>query len=203
MFHRFRRISPDTWFALGLEFFAIVVGVLFALAVDEWHENRQIDEMNAIAVERLNEEIRRNYEEISANVQVIEERYGRLAAMRVGTDAPFSEKIVQFSGFAFPDLKNSVWQRLSDDRLTNRIDPAYVDGAAELYNQNRLLDGLSREFFSLMASVAFHDAKQAPLVLNISKQIMLQQIQWEREALARYEDFMRRHFDRATETTTP
>jgi hypothetical protein len=31
---------------------------------------------------------------------------------------------------------------------------------------------------------------------------MLQQIQWEREALARYEDFMRRHFGAATDGKT-
>lgn len=40
---------------MGLEFFAIIIGVLIALNVDEWREQRQIAEMNDIAVERLNE----------------------------------------------------------------------------------------------------------------------------------------------------
>lgn len=193
MLHRFRRISSDTWFALGLEFFAIVVGVLFALAVDEWREERQITRMNAIAVERLNEEIRRNHAEIAASVQIIEERYARLAALAVGTDASFGERTAQFSGFNFPDLKDSVWQRVSNDRLANQIDALYIDGAAELYNQNELLDRLALEISSLMVSETYHDPARAPLALAISKRIMLQQIQWSREALARYEDFMARH----------
>lgn len=193
MFHRFRRITPDTWFALGLEFFAIVIGVLFALTVDEWREERQIEEMNAIAVERLNEEILRNYEEIARSVAIVEERYARLAALSVGTDAPFAEKISQFTGYSVPDLKSSVWERMGHDTLANRIDPIYLDGATELYNQNRLLEQLSDEIFALTVSEKFHDPAQAPLAWNVSKFLMLQQIQWEREALARYEDFLVRH----------
>ena len=193
MLHRFRRIAPDTWFALGLEFFAIVIGVLFALAVDEWRDERQVRHLNAIAVERLNEEIRRNHAEITASVNIIEERYGRLAAMRIGTDLPFDERVAQFSGFNFPDLKDSVWQRVSDDRLANRIESSYIDGAAELYNQNELLERLGLEISRLMVSEVYHDPARAPLALAISKRIMLQQIQWSREALARYEDFMQRH----------
>ena len=193
MLHRFRRITSDTWFALGLEFFAIVVGVLLALNVDEWREQRQIAEMNAIAVERLNEEILRNYEEIERSANIVEERYARLAALSVGTESPFSEKVAQFGGYNFPDLKSSVWERLGHDSLANRIDPLYLDGATELYYQNQLLDYLSKQIFDLMVSAMFHDPALAPLTLNISKTIMLQQMQWEREALARYEDFIRRH----------
>ena len=111
MFHRFRRIAPDNWFALGLEFFAIVVGVLFALAVDEWHEERQIDEMNAIAVMRLNEEILRNHKEVTRNTAVIKDRYARLVAMRVDNDIPFVERVAEFAGYSFPDLKKPVWRR--------------------------------------------------------------------------------------------
>lgn len=197
MLHRFRRITSDTWFALGLEFFAIVLGVLLALNVDEWREQRQIAEMNAIAVERLNDEILRNFKEIEHSVRIVEERYARLAALNVGNDGPFSEKLVLFGGFNFPDMKSSVWERMSHDPLANRIDPMYIDGANELYNQNRLIDQLSRQIFELTTSTTFHDPAQAPLTWNIVKTVMRQQIQWEREALARYEDFLHRHMPQA------
>jgi hypothetical protein len=193
MLHRFRRITSDTWFAMGLEFFAIVVGVLFALHVDEWREQRQIAEMNDIAVDRLNEEILRNYEEIGRSVRVVEERFGRLAALAVGTDAPFVERIAEFSGYNFPDLKNSVWARMEHDTLANRIDPVYIDGATELYNQNHRLELLTQAIARLTVSETFHDPVRAPLAWNVSKTLLLQQIQLEREALARYEDFVRRH----------
>lgn len=193
MLHRFRRITSDTWFALGLEFFAIVIGVLFALNVDEWREQRQIEETNAIAVDRLNDEILRNLEELERSARVTEERYSRLAALNVSTDGPFSEKLAQFGGYHFPDLKQSVWERMGHDSLANRIDPLYIDGATELYNQNRLLDYLSEQIFDLTVSETFHDPALAPLTWNISKTVVLQQIQWQREALARYEDFIRRH----------
>ncbi|MBW3567419.1 MAG: hypothetical protein KY410_05580 [Proteobacteria bacterium] len=199
MLHRFRRITSDTWFALGLEFFAIVLGVLFALNVDEWREQRQIAEMNAIAVERLNDEILRNFEELERSARVTEERYSRLAALNVGTDGPFSEKLAQFGGYHFPDLKHSVWERMGHDTLANRIDPLYIDGATELYNQNRLLDYLSEQIFDLTVSETFHDAALAPQPWTISKTVMLQQIQWQREALARYEDFIRRHMPARTD----
>lgn len=201
MLHRFRRITSDTWFAMGLEFFAIIIGVLIALNVDEWREQRQIGEMNEIAVERLNEEILRNYEEISRSANIVEERYARLAALNVTTDSPFSEKLAQFGGFNFPDLKNSVWARMGHDPLANRIDPLYVDGATELYNQNQLLDHLSKQIFDLTVSATFHDPALAPMTWNISKTMMLLQIQWEREALARYEDFIERHMPGALENT--
>jgi len=203
MLHRFRRITSDTWFALGLEFFAIVMGVLFALNVDEWREQRQIEEMNAIAVERLNDEILRNYEEIERSARIVEERYARLAGLTVGTDGPFSEKLVQFGGYNFPDLKSSVWQRMGHDTLANRIDPLYIDGATELYNQNRLLDRLSDRIFDLTVSDTFHDPELAPLTWNISRTMVLQQIQWEREALARYEDFIQRHMPGALAADAP
>ena len=193
MLQRFRRISSDTWFALGLEFFAIVIGVLFALAVDEWRDNRQIDEMNAISIERLNEEIQRNYIEIARSVAIVEERYARLAAMNVGSDQPFSERVAEFTGYNFPDLSDSVWERMGHDTLANRIDPAYIDGATRLYYQNQVLDELRQSIFRLTVSDAFHDPAQANLAWNISKSILREQIQWEREALARYEDFLRRY----------
>lgn len=192
MLQRFRRITTDTWFALGLEFFAIMLGVLLALSVDEWREDRQIAETNAIAIERLNEEILRNYEEIGRSVTIVEERYERIAALTVTTDAPFNEMVSRFSGYYFPELKNSVWDRLGHDSLANRIDPAYIDGATELYNQNRLLEQIAHELFRLNVSETWHDAEQAPLAWNVSRTIMRQQIQVEREALARYEDFIER-----------
>lgn len=201
MLHRFRRITSDTWFAMGLEFFAIIIGVLIALNVDEWREQRQIGEMNDIAVERLNEEILRNYAEIARSADIVEERYARLAALNVTTDSPFSDKMAQFGGYNFPDLKNSVWARMGHDPLANRIDPLYVDGATELYNQNQLLDHLSKQIFDLTVSAMFHDPALAPLTWNISRTMMLLQIQWEREALARYEDFIQRHMPGALEKT--
>lgn len=186
---------------MGLEFFAIILGVLIALNVDEWREQRQIAEMNEIAIERLNEEILRNYEEISRSADIVEERYARLAALNVTTESPFSEKLAQFGGYNFPDLKISVWERMSHDPLANRIDPLYVDGATELYNQNKLLDHLSNQIFDLTVSAMFHDRALAPMTSNISKTMMLLQIQWEREALARYEDFIRRHMPGALDNT--
>lgn len=200
MLHRFRRITADTWYALGLEFFAIVIGVMFALSLDEWREERQIAEMNAIAVERLNEEILRNYAEISRSVAVAEDRYERIASLPVDSSVAFNERISQFSGYSIPELKSSVWERMGHDTLANRIDPAYIGGATELYNQNRLLDQLSEEVFRLNVSELFHDPAQALLAWNISKSIMLQQIRREREALARYEDFISRHIPDAALT---
>ena len=203
MLHRFRRITSDTWFAMGLEFFAIVIVVLFALNVDEWREQRQIEETNALTVERLNDEILRNYEELERSARVVEERYARLAALNVGSDAPFSDKLAHFGGYHFPDLKSSVWERMGHDTLANRIDSLYIDGATELYNQNRLISHLSEQIFDLTFSETFHDPELAPLTWNISKTVMLQQIQWEREALARYEDFIRRHMPtRAADATS-
>lgn len=193
MLHRFRRITSDTWFALGLEFFAIVVGVLLALNVDEWREQRQIEEMNAIAVERLNEEIFRNYQEIERSAKIVEERYARLAGLSINTDTPFNERLVQFGGYNFPDLKGSVWERMGHDTMANRIDPLYIDGANELYNQNHLLEQLSERIFDLTVSELFHNPELAPMAWEVSRTVLLQQIQWEREALARYEDFIRRH----------
>lgn len=198
MFNRFRRITADTWFALGLEFSAIVLGVMLALMIDEWREERQIAEMNAIAVDRLNEEILRNYEEIKRNVAIVEERYGRLAALAVDRQRPFSESLSAFSGFLQPELKSSVWARMGHDTLANRIDPSYIDGATELYNQNRLLEQLNDEIFRVSVSEMLHDPAQSSLAWNISKSLMLRQIQIEHEALARYEDFIRRFLPHAS-----
>lgn len=193
MLHRFRRITPDTWFALGLEFFAIVLGVMFALGMDEWREDREISRNTDIAVERLSEEILFNRAELRENLNFLEDNYERLAALTPANDRPFREYMREFGGYAFPSLKDSVWQRVSRDRLANYISASYIEEAFQLYNRNALLHSVETEIHHLTSGENFHDAARAKIAHGISKHLMLQQIIWTREALALYDDFIQRH----------
>lgn len=195
MLHRFRRITSDTWFALGLEFFAILLGVLLALSVDEWREEREIQRNIDVAIERLNGEILENHEEIRQSLAIIEERFPKLAAVRTTGERPLSELTTEFGGFSFPDLKDSVWRRVSGDRLANRMPGDYIEAAFRLYNMNSLLDSQRLEIGDLSTHENFHDPARARIAHGIAMQILRQQIIWSREAMAVYDYFIQQHID--------
>ena len=197
MLNRFRRITSDTWFALGLEFFAILLGVLLALTMDEWREEREVAENIGVAMERLNGEILQNHEEIRSSLAITEERFARLAALRVSNEHPFSELVDDFGGFEFPDLKDSVWKRVSGDRLANRMPGDFIEAAFQLYNMNELLDSLRQEISGLTTHQNFHDPARARIAHGISMQVLRQEIIWSREALAVYDYFIQQHIDPA------
>ncbi|MDX1443214.1 MAG: hypothetical protein R3270_05460 [Gammaproteobacteria bacterium] len=195
MLNRFRRITSDTWFALGLEFVAIVLGVMIALTMDEWREEREIEHNIAIAMERLNDEILLNHSRLLDALPVIEERYARLAAIQVDRERSFADLVERFGGYRVPELKDSVWRRVSGDRLANRMPAGYIEAGFRLYNHNELLDSLRLEINDLMTHQNYHDPAQASIAKGISLQIMRQQIVWAREALAVYDYFIQQHID--------
>ncbi|MDX1454633.1 MAG: hypothetical protein R3217_04170 [Gammaproteobacteria bacterium] len=197
MLRRFRKklphISRDQGFELLLEFIAIVIGVMIALAVDEWREEREIAESNDIAIARLNEEVRQNHEELLESLQIVSRRFEALAGLRVTADSPFREHFRDFGGFDFPDLNDSVWQRLLNDRWANRISASYVDEAALLYHRIGQLRELEKEMNHHTFGESFHDAASVEMAHSISRELMLKQIVLMREAVAMHEVFMERN----------
>lgn len=197
MLRRFRKrlphISRDQGFELLLEFFAIIIGVMIALGVDEWREEREIEESNAIAVERLNEEIRQNRNELEESIAIVSDRFDKLASLNVDDRQPFREHFRDFGGFNIPDLKDSVWRRLVNDRWANRISATYIDEASLLYHRIEQLRELEREMNHHGFDESFHDPERADIAHRMSRQLMLQQIIWMREALALHEDFIDRN----------
>lgn len=199
MLRRFRKrlphISRDQGFELLLEFFAIVIGVIIALGVDEWREEREIEESNQIAVERLNEEIRQNRDELAESVAIVSDRFDKLAALNVDNRQPFRDYFRDFGGFNIPNLKDSVWRRLVNDRWANRISGSYLDEASLLYHRIQQLRDLEFEINRHGLDETYHDPERAKIAHRMARQLMLQQIVWMREALALHDDFVQRNMD--------
>lgn len=184
------------WAHIFTEFVAIVFGVLLALAVDDWRQQREVDAAVIEATQRLNAEIMENYREIKASRRIIAERLEKLKALKVDGSQGFFAYDDRFGGFNFPELRDSVWQRVTRDRIANSIPSDYIDATFGLYSSDHFLETMFDRISTLTLSHDYFDPASARVALQTSQALMTQQILWSDDALARYDKFIKQHITR-------
>lgn len=101
-----------------LEVFSIVLGVLLALAVSEWQQDREKDELAANALANVHNELRANQELLSAlhasNKKTIE-----LAAVEAAGDAEVDESLQFTPGV---QVRATAWNALQSSGVSNHVD---------------------------------------------------------------------------------
>lgn len=169
----------------------VVFSVLVALAVDEWRENRSLDARTEVALDRLTDEIVRNRAELAELADVVEDRLERLRTLADDPTAQGSlgRLIGRFGGYRSPEFSEAAWSRLVSSPLADRVDPAFLEGAFDLYAFHPYFRGLDEEVNRLIYSELFHDPGRMRTALLISERIMVQQRIWAREALAAHDAF--------------
>jgi hypothetical protein len=127
---------------IALEVFSIVLGVLLALAVSEWQEQRQNEARAATALENVRAELQSNLDLLEIiypnNSRVVE-------AISSGENANSEDEMV----VPGVQLRSSAWQTLATTGLSNHIDYDLLVGLSQLY---AMIDVYRQTAYSLISS---------------------------------------------------
>jgi len=121
------RPQPRTLKQMALEVFSIVVGVLLALAVSEWQEDRSNAEKARVALANIRAEVQSNLELLQIihpnNSQVVES----ISSGEI--ENPEDETVVPGV-----QMRSSAWQTLATTGLSNFIDYDLLLELSQLYS---------------------------------------------------------------------
>jgi hypothetical protein len=177
--------------AMIAELIIILFGILLALGLDEWNSERTIARDLEAEQERLEEEISHNYYELVQLCAVIASRLESLETIGVRLDQGASFALdSEFFGFPFPELVDAVWQRLSRDERSSRMDPDYIEAVYTLYYANDLQVDLVRSISDFVFSPTYSDPGEAQIAYSISKRLLAQQANLTANSLLAYQELL-------------
>jgi len=101
-----------------LEVFSIVLGVLLALAVSEWQQDREKDELAANALANVHNELLANQELLSA-LHASNQKTIELAAIEAAGDAEVDENLQFTPGV---QVRATAWNALQSSGVSNHVD---------------------------------------------------------------------------------
>lgn len=147
--NRFKERFP--LFSFGLEIFSIVLGVLLALAVNEWREAKNHEEQSQQAMRAFEREIR-------TNQQALQKRLAYHHALRdtiwhfVQHRSPrsyddFNEAGFQFKGFQTFKLMDTAWETAQHTGVLQHIDYRMTGTLTRLYH----LQGVLHEHYDAVS----------------------------------------------------
>ena len=169
------------------EILIIVLSVLLALALDEWYADYELRQELETDIARLNREIAGNFEELDRFCSTIAERLARLQSHRERVESGERFALFRaFNEFAFPELSDAVWQRISRDSRSNRMDAAYLELVHRLYYHNALQNELNRSISEFVYSPEYSDPEKVQVAYWTAMRLISQQVIWTDEALEGY-----------------
>ncbi len=128
-------VSAQNWFAVGVDFVIVVVGVYIGIEVANWNDVRNNKIGLVASLERLDKEVSQNIDIIEKIIVIFEE--GR-EDLELSSDALNN---CAFSPDAEAALERSLWD------LTSDVQPNFITVALdELAGQVRYQDLLSQQF---------------------------------------------------------
>ena len=179
---------------LLIEGVIVLFGVLAALLVDGIREDAALRETADEAVQRVFVETQQNLDELLDMVSVVEDRLGRLRALK--TEAPenasLADVVGRFVGYATPELNRAAWERLSQSEMSSVVDPDLLTEAFHLYEWERQFESLELEISRLAYSELFYRPDDRPIAILISERMMAQQLSWASTLIPMYEQFLSR-----------
>lgn len=179
---------------LVLEGLIVLFGVLTALLVDEWREERGLREEARSAIAALVAEVERNQAELQEVDSVVSLRLGRLRDLGPEMDGTVALGAVtgRFGGYRTPELSEGAWLRLSTGAVASHVPDDLVADAFALYALHPYFERLDAEVTRLVFSELNVDPQRARSGWLIAQGIMQQQLLWAQEVLPRYRDFLAR-----------
>ena len=177
---------------LLLEFTAILISIILALAIDQWQQDRETEQKANLAQEKIFREIKANFEELKRFQKIVKSRYEKLLSIEDEVDDTqgFHQYISKFTGYRFTELNSSAWQRANNGILANYMDEEFTEQALHLYNWNKTLQTFHLKMNDFIYQPYFFDPKQAKYAWYISKQFKGQQIGWANSMIEDYEQFI-------------
>ena len=188
------RLSGKDLRFLALEGVMVLFGVLSALLVDEWREDRALQKEADAATAQLLAEVRQNLAELETVGATVSERVERLAALEDVLDGtvPLGAVTGRFGGYRTADLSEGAWIRLSTGSVASQVPQDLLQDAFALYAVHRYFVNLDDEVTRLVFSELNVDPARARFGWRIAQGLMGQQLEWVRLAIPRYRDFLAR-----------
>lgn len=166
------QIAWSTWLPRVLfESFLIVISILFALALDEWREDRQIDEQVNRSIASFERELRQNQARIEA-VQPYHEGLRRMLESRIGgegLDSPVEFRNI-LDALQPAVLLSSAWQTAVATGVLSRMDYEMVAALSLTYStQNRFDEVYRSGNNALLAPANFSEERLDISVYNAAR----------------------------------
>jgi type II secretory pathway pseudopilin PulG len=134
-----RSSSRIPWLKLGAETFFVVLGVLLALALDEWRQDRREQEVVTLALQNIRSEIQENREEIRRTLSYHRDLLARLEKTP-GMPVAFKPAI----------LRNSAWQAAQSSQAAARMDFSAVAAFSKMKDRQDLYQGFSTQVLPMV-----------------------------------------------------
>lgn len=117
-----------------LEAILIVFGVLIALGLNEWRQNRNQAERAQIALKSIRDEIQSNRDRVTASLEYHRSRIDTLAALRGGSDDRTPSPRLFPKGFIYPaPVLDIAWKSAQTANVVDRLPYPTVLTIARIY----------------------------------------------------------------------
>jgi hypothetical protein len=135
-------VKAQNWFAVGLDFVIVVVGVLLAMQISNWNTERQERERSEIYSERLKAELRLEHEYANAllayNISTL--RAGQLAYDGLKEKTNADDEVILINAYRATQYNWYERRRAAFDEIVASgslaliADPALLETAMSFYN---------------------------------------------------------------------
>lgn len=170
----------------------VLFGVLAALFVDEWREDRQLRAEADAATASLLVEVEQNLQELIALESITTQRIALLREVQAEpvVEGSLADAAKRFGGYRVPDLRSSAWRRISTGPSADRMSQALLLRAFDLYTGAEYLGKLDDQISRLVFGELNYDPDKTRIALAIAERIMDQQIRWAKHYIELHESFL-------------
>jgi hypothetical protein len=161
------RSSRIPWLKLGVETFFIILGVLLALALDEWRQGRREQEVVVLALQNIREEIKENRAEVR---RALGHHRDLLRRQEETPDMDVALKPAM--------IRNNAWQAAQSSQAAARMD---FSSLAAFSKMEELQDIYQRLLAGVMPTI--YQVGQQP-----DMKLVLQDLAWFEETLLQVYD---------------
>lgn len=172
----------------------VLFGVLAALLVDEWRQERELRAEAGAAMGSVVAEVRENLEELRGLDSVVTVRMGLLDGLepRLDGTTPLASLAGRFQGYRTPELSDNAWRRLTVGRAADHVPGAFLQDGFAVYTFNAKFSDLEDETTRLVFGELNFDPGRVRTAWSIAREIMSQQVAWAEVSIERYQAFLDR-----------
>lgn len=142
-----------------VEVVSVVFAVLVALGVDEWRDNRELDQRASAARSAVLAEVRANRSELERTEGSMEAMVDSLAAgiarIHAGGAAQASLRI----NFDLPDFSDAAWRILQGSEAASHLDLDWLIRVSHAYELQESYDGMRQDVVRTMANINSEDPR--------------------------------------------
>lgn len=162
-----RSSSRISWLKIGVETFFVVLGVLLALALDEWRQGRRDQEVVVLALQNIRDEIQANRKEVRRALAYHRDQMRRL-----------EEKPEAVVALRPAMIRNNAWQAAQSSQAAARMDFSSV---AAFSKMEEIQDAYQELLAGVMPTI--YKKGEQPVM-----SLILQDLAWFEESLLRVYD---------------